>query len=170
MPLANVHKLYDAQDAIGETYSVFASDHAVAHDHFMSLYFKNFAYLLDKGWAISSVLAVKPEYRAVWVEDKNGKCVGGVMWEWLSSIKQGFIILIFTDEELRGRRIYSIVQKGLEDETIRIGGTSIASTAHIDNASRLKAGERDGMLPQFHRLYKDLTPIIIQRKASKQVK
>jgi hypothetical protein len=36
--------------------------------------------------------------------------------------------------------------------------------AHKDNAARLKAGAREGMLPQYLRLYKDLTPGLDQRK------
>ncbi len=168
MPLPNVRQLPNGVDANGTEYKVFSSDHACAHDKVMSLYFKNFAYLLDKGWAISTVFAVKMEYRAIWVEDDEGNCIAGVVWEWLSSIKQGFITLIFTDEAHRGKHLYSIVQKALEDETIRLGGTSIASTAHKDNTRRLIAGERDGMLPQFHRLYKDLTPKIEAQKAQKK--
>jgi hypothetical protein len=52
----------------------------------------------------------------------------------------------------------------LENEVIRLGGTSIASMAHKDNESRLKAGAREGMLPEYYRLYKDLTPVIDDRK------
>jgi len=169
MPLPNVKQLPNGKDVNGKEYKVFSSDHAAAHDSLMSSYFKAFAYLLDRGWAISTVYAVKNEYRGIWVEDDNGKCIAGVVWEWLSSIKQGFIILIFTDEEYRGKHLYSIVQEAFENETIRLGGTSIASTAHVDNAPRLKAGVRDGMLPQFHRLYKDLTPKI-QAQTKNQTK
>ena len=163
MPLPVVRQLPDGMDSSGKTYKVFSSDHAVAHDKAMSLYFKAFAYLLDRGWAISTVYAVKPELRAIWLEDDDGNCVAGVVWEWLSSIKQGFIMLIFTDDNHRGKHLYSVVQNALEDETIRLGGNSIASTAHKDNTPRLTAGERDGMLPQFHRLYKDLTPKILAK-------
>jgi hypothetical protein len=36
--------------------------------------------------------------------------------------------------------------------------------AHADNEPRLKAGAREGMFPQFHRLYKDLSPDLFERK------
>jgi hypothetical protein len=42
--------------------------------------------------------------------------------------------------------------------TIKLGGTSIASMTHKDNRSRIRSGAREGMEPQFIRLYKDLTP------------
>lgn len=165
MPLPVVRQLPDGVDSSGKTYKVFSSDHAVAHDKAMSLYFKAFAYLLDRGWAISTVYAVKNEYRLIWLEDADGNCVGGVVWEWLSSIKQSFIILSFVDEAYKGRRLFNVIENALEDETIRLGGTNVAGNVHVDNISRLKAGERTGWVTQFRRLYKDLTPKIAAQKS-----
>lgn len=167
MPLPVVRQLPDGVDSTGKKYKVFSSDHACAHDPVMSLYFKNFAYLLDRGWAISTVYAVKQEYKAIWLEDDTGKCVGGVVWEWLSSIKQSFIILSFVDDAYRGKRLFNVIERALEDETIRLGGTNVAGNVHVDNISRLKAGERTGWTTQFRRLYKDLTPRINAQQIKK---
>lgn len=149
-------KLYDAQDATGETLEVYHSDILTAHPHVGALYLRSYAFILEKGWAVSLLPVYQTHYRVIWAE-KDGVCYGGVVYEYHAGIKQGWIVLIFTDDRFRGRHVYSIIQKALEEEVLKLGGTNIASMSHKDNEARLKAGSREGMLPQFYRLYKDLT-------------
>jgi len=156
--------LANTQDATGAPVTVWHSDHIGQNLAVSAMYLRATQYLVDKGWAMAPFNLVNNNHKVIWVETADGIPMGGVIYEFHAHNKQGWIVLIFTDEQFRGRRVYSILQKYLEEVTIQNGGTSIASLAHKDNASRLKAGAREGMHPQFLRLYKDLTPELADRK------
>lgn len=156
--------LEDAVDGQGDPVTVWHSDYVGQNLAVSAMYLRATAYLVDKGWAMAPFNLVANQHKVIWVEAADGTPMGGVIYEYHAHNKQGWIVLIFTDEQFRGRRVYSILQRNLENITIQSGGTSIASLAHKDNESRLKAGTREGMNPQFLRLYKDLTPELIQRK------
>jgi hypothetical protein len=156
--------LEETVDATGAPVTVWHSDTVGQNLAVSGMYLRATSYLMDKGWAMAPFNLVGNNHKVIWVEAADGTPMGGVIYEYHAHNRQGWIVLIFTDEQFRGRRVYSILQKNLEDVTIQNGGTSIASLAHKDNASRLKAGSREGMEPQFLRLYKDLTPSIGERK------
>jgi len=152
-------------DALNEPVEVWHSDYIGQQLEVSAMYLRATTYLLDRGWGMAPFGLVSNQHKVIWVQRKSdSKPMGGVIYEYHPHNKQGYIILIFTDEEFKGRRVYSILQRNLEDVTIANGGTSVASLAHKDNAPRLKAGEREGMTPQFLRLYKDLTPELELRK------
>ena len=158
--------LEETQDASGAPVKVWHSDTVGQNLAVSAMYLRATAYLVDKGWAMAPFNLVANNHKVIWVEAADGTPMGGVIYEYHAHNKQGWIVLIFTDEQFRGRRVYSILQRNLEDVTIQNGGTSIASLAHKDNASRLKAGEREGMTPQFLRLYKDLSNELPARKTA----
>lgn len=158
--------LEETIDGRGDPVKVWHSDYVGQNLAVSAMYLRATAYLVDKGWAMAPFSLVANTHKVIWVENADGVPMGGVVYEYHAHNKQGWIVLIFTDEEFRGRRVYSILQRNLEDVTIQAGGTSIGSLAHKDNESRLKAGTREGMNPQFLRLYKDLTPELDQRKAA----
>ena len=151
-------------DGRGDPVTVWNSDYVGQNLAVSAMYLRATAFLVDKGWAMAPFSLVANTHKVIWVESADGTPMGGVVYEYHPHNKQGWIVLIFTDEEFRGRRVYSILQRNLENVTIQSGGTSIASLAHKDNESRLKAGSREGMEPQFLRLYKDLTPELTARK------
>lgn len=157
------YKIGQTVDAQGFTVEIWHTDQMGQNIDLVACYMRNMLYLLERGWTMTPLDLASNAHRAIWVE-QDKKVMGGVIYEYMSANRQGFIVFIFVDEEFRGRRLYSILQSALEDEVIRLGGTSIASMAHKDNESRLKAGAREGMLPQFYRLYKDLTPNLDDRK------
>jgi hypothetical protein len=156
--------LEDTVDGRGDPVKVWHSDHVGQNLAVSAMYLRATAFLVDRGWAMAPFNLVANTHKVIWVEAADGTPMGGVIYEYHAPNKQGWIVLIFTDEQFRGRRVYSILQRNLENLTIQNGGTSIASLAHKDNASRLKAGSREGMEPQFLRLYKDLTPELEERK------
>lgn len=156
--------LEDTVDGHGDPVKVWNSDYVGQNLSVGAMYLRATAFLVDKGWAMAPFNLVANTHKVIWVEAADGTPMGGVIYEYHPHNKQGWIVLIFTDEQFRGRRVYSILQRNLENVTILAGGTSIASLAHKDNESRLKAGTREGMHPQFLRLYKDLSPELLQRK------
>ena len=158
------YKLGTAVDAAGETVTIWHSDYLSQQREVGVLVMEALQYLLERKWARAPWGAFNNTHNVIWAENSEGKPVAGVVYEYHQFFKQGFIMVIFTSEPYRGRRLYSIIQRFFEDEIIKMGGTSIASEAHVDNIGRLKAGEREGMLPEYHRLYKDLTPVLSERK------
>lgn len=158
------YKIADTVDAQGEYVSLWHSDYVSQNKQVGALYYDAMAFLLRNGWAMSPYQTTANSHKVIWAENKDGTPMGGVVYEYHQNNKQGFIVIIFTDDQFRGRHIYSLLQRAFENEIIRLGGTSIASMAHKDNVVRLKAGAREGMLPEYHRLYKDLTPVLEDRK------
>ena len=159
------YKIEDTQDNTGATVSLWHSDCFVQEKTVATLYNKSITFLQEKGWVMNPFHFIDNDHHVIWAENERGEVMGGVVYEYHKANRQGFFVLIFTDDKFRGRHIYSLLQKTVEDETVKLGGTSIASMAHKDNIPRLKAGEREGMMPQYLRLYKDLTPELAKRKA-----
>ena len=158
------YQLGTAVDATGETFTIWHSDYLSQQREVGVLVMEALLYLLERKWARAPWGGFNNTHKVIWAENSEGKPVAGVVYEYHQYFKQGFIMIIFTSEPYRGRRLYSIIQRFFENEIIKIGGTSIASEAHKDNVGRLKAGEREGMLPEYCRLYKDLTPVLEERK------
>ena len=158
------YKIKDAVDGLGEQVSVWHGDNIGQLPAVCAMYLRATTFLLDKGWAMAPFALVNNTHHVIWVENAEGVPMGGVVFEYHAHNKQGWIVLIFTEEEFRGRHIYSITQEAFENQAIRLGATSIASMAHKDNVARLTAGTREGMDTQYLRLYKDLTPVLTDRK------
>lgn len=163
------YKLKPQLDATGAPVSLWHGDRIGQETGVCAAYMRATAYLLDRGMGMAPFSLVTNNHSVIWAEDENKKVMGGVIYEYHPHNRQGYIVLIFVEEEFKGRRIYSLLQQGLEDEVVRLGATSIASMAHVDNEARLKAGEREGMFPQYVRLYKDLTPTLESIKARLEI-
>lgn len=163
------YKFKELVDANGTPVSLWHGDRVGQEHGICAAYMRATAYLMDRGMGMAPFSLVTNNHSVIWAEDDSGKVMGAVIYEYHPHNKQGYIVLIFVEEEFKGRRIYSLLQQGLEDEVARLGGTSIASMAHVDNEARLKAGEREGMFPQFVRLYKDLTPTLEDIKARLEI-
>jgi hypothetical protein len=153
------YKIQDTVDALGKPISLWHTDILGQEKAVCLMYLRGLTFMLEKGWTNAPLEMASNSHKAIWIENESGVHMGCVVYEYQAHNKQGWINLIFTEEKFRGRHnIYGILQKALEKEIIKLGGTSIASMTHKDNKSRLRAGAREGMEPQLIRLYKDLTP------------
>ena len=154
------------QDAQGMDVQIWHTDTIGQEPALTASYYKATLFLLEKGWGMTPYELAASSHRAIFLTTATDpeEFLGGVIWEYHSYNRQAMIVLIWTEDKWRGRHLYTLLQHELERESVLCGGTSIASMAHADNAPRLKAGAREGMLPQFHRLYKDLTPGLYERK------
>ena len=157
------YKIGTVSDAGGMEVEIWHGDLFGQNKHVAAAYLRATAFLLEKNWAMAPFDLTNNAHKIIWLE-KDGECLGGVCYEYHPFNRQGWIVMIFTEDKWRGRHLYTILQNALEDEIVKLGGTSIASMAHKDNEARLKAGAREGMLPQYLRLYKDLGPDLDQRK------
>lgn len=157
------YKITNTVDSQGMPVEVWHTDQMGQNPELCAAYMRGMVYLLERGWTMAPLELANNAHRAIWLEHE-GEVLGGVTYEYSPPNKQGWIVFIYVEEKWRGRHLYTILQRNLENEVIKLGGTSIASMAHKDNEARLKAGEREGMLPQYIRLYKDLTPVLDERK------
>jgi len=157
------YKIEEVKDKLGETVSLWHSDCLMQNKDVVSLYTKQMAWLLEKKWTMNGP-QIDSNHKVIWAENSQSQIMGGVVYEYHLVNSQGWIVFIFVADEFSGRNIYGLLQRALEDETIRLGGTSIASQCHKDHTIRLKAGAREGMHPQYIRLYKDLSEEIEDRK------
>ena len=120
----------------------------------LSLFLKTYAEIIDKGWANPNI-TWDAKNHIIWAQ-KNDRVVGGICYEYNSDSKTSWIVLSFVEPDQRGRRIYEMLHTLLEEETIALGGKSVASLVHVDNISRQKSAHRVGMKPQFYRMYKKI--------------
>jgi len=160
------YKIEEVKDNLGETVSLWHSDCFLQNRAVVRLYYKQMAWLVENGMSLTGFPSIDSNHKVIWAENSQSQVMGGVVYEYHLVNSQGWIVFIFVADEFRGRHIYGLLQRALEDETIKLGGTSIASQCHIDNVVRIKAGAREGMHPQFLRLYKDLSGDIEDRKKS----
>jgi hypothetical protein len=140
-------------DSSGEEVKIYFQDNLTGCPA-LSLFLKVYAEIIDKKYCHPSVVWSNKS-SMVWAE-KNGKVVGGICFEYNSENRIGWIILSFTEELERGKRINQILQNVFEKIIKQNGGERIGSLVHIDNISRQKSAERVGLKPVFYRMEKNL--------------
>lgn len=167
------YKIQDTVDALGKPISIWHTD-CVGHEiPVCAIGLKGLTFMAERGWTNAPFEMIDNSNKAIWIENEDNVVMGAVFYEYLYYNKQGWINLIVTDEKFRGRHnVYGILQRVLEKEVVKLGGTSIASMTHKDNRSRIRSGAREGMEPQFLRLYKDLSPDVdtIKQTITKETK
>ena len=153
------YKIQDTVDALDKPISIWHTDTLGQEKALCAMYLRGLTFMLERNWTNAPLAMASNNHKAIWIENEEGIPMGVVVYEYQGHNKQGWINLVFTEDKFRGRHgVYGILQRALEKETIKLGGTSIASMTHKDNRSRIRSGAREGMEPQFIRLYKDLTP------------
>lgn len=123
----------------------------------VSLFLKTYAELVDRKLS-STVMSWADfhKYQAVYCTNTNGQVLGGIAFEYRPIMKEGWIILSFTDTESRGRRVNQILHGYFEKIVMSRGGDQIGSHVHINNEARLRSCERVGLKPQFYKMKKYL--------------
>lgn len=148
-------KLTTAVDAIGTPLEIWYSD-TLGGSPAMVLFLKTYVELIERGWATPHLWNDANNFNVVYCADSNGKVLGGITFEFRPMLKQGWIILSFTDPDTRGRRINQIIHTEFEALVKARGGTSISSNVHINNRSRLQSANRVGLVPEYYKTYKSL--------------
>lgn len=147
-------KIADDVDAKGNNIVVWHGDQ-LANSKAMSMFLKTYAELLDKGFATEYMpWGESNKFNVVYCTNEADEILGGIAYEYRALIREGWIVLSFTNPNYRGGRINSIMHRYFESSVKDRGGHKICSHVHIDNQSRLKAAERAGMKPQFYRMHK----------------
>lgn len=121
----------------------------------MSFFLKHFVKLLESGFTHPHVPAHN-RCKAIYAID-NGKVVGQITFEVQDDYcKTTWIYLSAVDEAYRGRGIYNILHKHLEEFMPQLGSRKIASFVHVDNLVRQASCKRVGMKPAYFRMEKDI--------------
>jgi RimJ/RimL family protein N-acetyltransferase len=147
-------KIADETDANGNRITIWQSDQ-LASSKAMVLFLRTYAELIEKDFATEYISwSEGNKFNVVYCTDESGKVLGGIAYEYRALIREGWIVLSFTNPDYRGGRINSIMHKYFERSIKERGGHKICSHVHLDNEPRLKAAERAGMKPQFYRMHK----------------
>jgi len=155
VPLPPVHKQVGQEvDAQGNQLTIWFSD-IIASTPAMSPFLKQYAELIDKGFAAPFISwGEVNKHHVVYATNTDGRVVGGIVFEYRHIAKEGWLLLSFTEHEYRGRRINQVLHQYFEEVVRRRGGQRIASFVHKDNISRIKSAERVDFLPQYYRMVK----------------
>lgn len=149
--------LGEVVDAAGKTLSVWSCDQ-IGGTRAFSLFLKTYSELSQEGfagpyagWDQSNGNKVS----VVYLYDSEARQVaGGIAFEYRPVVKEGWIILSFTDTIYRGRRINQLAHQYFEEVVRARGGNKIGSHVHVTNQSRLRSALRAGMRPEYYRMAK----------------
>jgi GNAT superfamily N-acetyltransferase len=120
-------------------------------------FLKQMTKLMEDGLAFPVTSWVDHHLGAVYAESDE-KIIGHIVYsnEFVHSKKMLWIILSATDEESRGKGIYSILHKHFENIAKEKECTIIASHIHKNNKTRLMSAEKVGMKPIFYYMAKKI--------------
>lgn len=122
----------------------------------MPLFLSTYAELMQKGYATQHMSWIDGnKLQVVYLFDElTQQVAGGIAFEYRAVIREGWIVLSFTDPAYRGRRINQIAHQYFEESIRKLGGNKIASHVHVDNEARLKSAEKSGFKPELYRMAK----------------
>jgi RimJ/RimL family protein N-acetyltransferase len=87
----------------------------------------------------------------------DGQIVGHIVFEILDDYsKTTWITLSAVDANFRGRGIYDMMHKQLEEYMPKLGSRKISSFVHVDNTARQASCQKVGMKPVYYRMEKDI--------------
>lgn len=92
------------------------------------------------------------------VEDTEGKknVAGFIAFNIRPALKQAWIELSYTPHKLRGKGIYPILYKYLEEQCLDLKLETISGYVHQNNASMIKAATKVGLEASFYKMSKRL--------------
>lgn len=130
------------------------SEKRLAGSPAIPLILNTYAELIQAGNA-APVLTFTNDSSVIWVE-KQGKPVGGIVYEYKPDIMCGWIVLSFTHKNFRKQGINKLCYSVLEKECKELGATHLSSFVSMNNKERVDSMEKVGMKPVVYRTYKKL--------------
>lgn len=128
---------------------------AIGYTPVLPFFMKQFAELVDKGWAHPAFTASNTS-KAVYAEI-DGRVVGHIVYNILDDqLKTAWITLSAVDSEFRQRGIYNMIYSQFEATVKKAGSKKIASYVHIDNKPRQASCASTGLKPYYYKMEKDL--------------
>jgi len=141
------------QDSLGNEIEIFRIDE-IGMSPIYTFFLRQMATLIENGFGTSTTSWDDKACGAVYAE-QDGKILGHIVYDTRRS-GHLWITLSAVDEECRGRGIYTILHKYLEQTAKEKGCKYISSHVHIKNLIRKKSAEKVGMKPMFYLMVKKL--------------
>ena len=139
------------KDNQGNDVSVYFCQHEGMSAELTAFFARQWAELLDSGFATSNYLPSITNCRCIYVKCDN-KIVGLRIWNWANPITTN-IILTAVDKDYRRRGLFSIIidyyDRRFNDKQI-ISKTFI----HVDNTVMLEAAKKNGYSAEFLKMVK----------------
>jgi GNAT superfamily N-acetyltransferase len=147
-------KIIDDVDSQGNTLEIWHTEQ-LANSRPFSLFLRIYAEIADSGFGSQYVSWTDAnKSNVVYCTNDKGSVMGGIAFEYRPMMKEGWIILSFTDPKYRGRGINQLMHKHFEQIIKDKGGNKIASHVNVNNVSRIKAAQKVGFVPQYYRMNK----------------
>ena len=147
-------KIANVEDKLGNTVELWWSDQ-IANTPTVPLFLTVYAEIVAKGLA-QPTFTFENDNRVTWVQDIDGRVMGGICYKYVPDQQLGWLILSFTDPEFRGRGINELCHKVYEGDCKKLGAKQLGSLVALDNEARLKSAAKVGMTPMFYRMHKAL--------------
>ena len=147
--------LEETQDAQGNPVAIWHSE-TLANSEAMLPFLRAYTELMEKGWATLFFPWNESNKFGVVYAKSGDQVVGLIAYEYRQILREGWVLLTYTDPAHRGRHLNSIIHRYFETLMREKGALKLASHIHKDNASALKSAERVGRVPVFYRLQKNL--------------
>jgi len=145
-------KIASEFDKTGSPVTVFLAS-TIGESPVLPIFLREYANLIDAGYAQYSMVGNNRNKSVYAVMDN--KIVAIMVYEIGEDItKTTWINFSFVDEKFRGRGIFKILHKCLEDCVKTAGSKKISSLIHIDNTTMLASAKSVGRLPVFYRTEK----------------
>lgn len=160
-PLVQIHpkalretQIAEDVDTQGNCLTVWKSDQ-LGGSRAIGLFLRVYSEIIDKNYTMPYISFTDGnKINVVYLMDDKEVVAGGIAFEYRQVTREGWIVLSFTNPDFRKRGINQLAHNHFEEIVRNMGGQRIGSNVHVNNTSRLKAAERAGMKPIFHRMSK----------------
>jgi hypothetical protein len=141
-------------DKLGQPIVVKTTD-KIGGSEMFTFFLKQMAELIDNGHG-NPVTSWTDDNGAVYVTDTDGKILGHIVYFHNSEKRMIWITLSAVAAECRGRGLYKVMHKHLEQIGRDLDCTSIQSIVHVSNKVRLASAKSVGMTPSYFKMYQRL--------------
>lgn len=122
------------------------------------LFMKTHVELMEKNWAPNSLAwcDLVKDSKIVYCKNSDNRVVGGIVFYYIKSRREGYILLSFTDPLWRRKGLNKILFSHTEKYMKSKGAKCIAVSVHKENMPRLIASQKNGLEIKYVRLIKDI--------------
>jgi GNAT superfamily N-acetyltransferase len=142
-------------DSTGKTVVIKQID-KITYRPLYSFFLRQQAELIESGLSYPRTSWNDNSCGAIFAEEE-GKIIGHIVYDTEKQPDALWITLSAVESSCRGRGIYHLMHKHFEVLAKEKGCWYIASHVHINNSTRLKSAEKEGMKPIFYFMAKKIS-------------
>lgn len=143
---------------IGEEFLEIWYDSDFQNSEATLLFMKTHVELMEKNWAPNSLAwcDLVKDSKIVYCKNSDNRVVGGIVFYYMKSRREGSILLSFTDPLWRRKGLNKILFSHTEKYMKNKGAKSISGNAHVGNTPRIKASRENGMELCYVKMIKEI--------------